>query len=143
MQRNKQKHDSSNPFLTDKEVAVEITNRTGHSLNLVTQVLNLYYQIVEECVQEGLEVRSKMGIFSWRVMGGAPYPYFNPWKKEWMVSTGREYRTPMFWPGQMWKKRLRKATLRYLDENGNEVVKNDETDAEDSKEKETVTDDAV
>lgn len=123
MARKRKANPRDNPFITDKEVLMEIEKRSGIPFNTALKVLNWYYQIVEECVANGVEAKTKMGYYGWKKRSSkAGKKFFNAFRGEWdYTKEDREWCTPMFYPSQAWKKRLKAGTM--------EIKGEDETDA--------------
>lgn len=99
-------------YITDKEALLEVKNRTGYSMRAVLGIIHTYYQVIEEAIESRVQVKSKLGTYSWKVRGPAgSRRFFNVYTNQWDVSKNRgAYRYPMFFPSQTWKKRLRQAT---------------------------------
>ena len=123
MGRKRKENPRDNPFITDKEVLMEIKKRGAIPYDTSLRVLNWYYQIVEECVANGVEVKTKMGNYSWKQRSSkSGQRFFNAFKREWdYTKEDRNWCTPMFYPSQAWKKRLKAQTM--------EAKGEDETDA--------------
>ena len=59
---------TGNPILLEKEVAHEISKRTGVPINTVIQMMYTYFDIIKECIASGVEVKmASLGVMRWKV----------------------------------------------------------------------------
>lgn len=105
--------ESKQPIITDKEVLIEVGKRTGFSVTALHQIIGTYYEVVEECVNSGVEVKTKIGQFGWnKKLPRKNVIYRNLKTGELMPPRDFPgYFYPKFIPTRGWRKRLKDLTL--------------------------------
>lgn len=104
---------SNNPHITDKELISEVANRTGLPFNVAFQTIYAYYDIVRECIANGVEVKmGELGTMKWKIkQPNKGVVYYD-------IQTGKNLPpqdTPGFWiplfsPRKKWKMELKEKT---------------------------------
>lgn len=121
---------SNNPHITDTELIREVANRTGLPINATFKAIYAYYDIVKECIENGVEVKmGELGTMSWLIK--KPHKgvvYYNGFTGESLLPKD----TPGFWipkftPRKKWRKELKELTKFWEKENeGKEESEDDE-----------------
>lgn len=101
------------PHITDTELIREVANRTGLPINATFQAIYAYYEVVKECIANGVEVKmGELGTMKWRVLnptfGKSYYDFYT--KEKMRPKDNPGYWVPKFVPRQQWKKELREIT---------------------------------
>lgn len=121
---------SNNPHITDTELIREVANRTGLPINATFKAIYAYYDIVKECIENGVEVKmGELGTMSWFIK--KPHKgvvYYNGFTGESLPPQD----TPGFWipkftPRKKWRKELKESTEFWEKESeGKEESEDDE-----------------
>lgn len=120
---------SNKPHITNSELVKEVANRTGLPFNATFQTIYTYYDIVKECIANGVEVQmGELGTMSWKLkQPNFGVVYYNPQTKDFMEPQD----TPGFWvpnfiARKKWRKELKELTKFWAEEKGKEESEDDE-----------------
>lgn len=114
---------SNNPLLKEKEVLIEVTNRTGLPYDVVYKTMKSYQEILQECIDNGVEVKfGDMGRFCWRKKPpryGVVYYNIQTGENNPPIDTPGFY-FPKFIPTKKWRMELKEKTKFYENKKENE-----------------------
>lgn len=119
---------SNNPHITDTELIREVANRTGLPINATFKAIYTYYEIVKECIANGVEVKmGELGTMKWRRKKpnkGVVYYDFAT-KEELPPKDTPGFLIPHFTPRRKWRAELKELT-KFWDEGEEERKEDDE-----------------
>lgn len=106
------------PRIQESEIIKEVYNRTAIDKKIVKKILNAYFNVIEESINYGVEVKTPLGVFTWKDKAAhAHTKYFDPKKKEFVEKFNVPgFFVPSFRPALNWKKELKEATLYEYDD---------------------------
>lgn len=111
---------SDRPHITETELIKEVVKRTGLPLNAVFQAVNAYYDIIKECIENGVEVKmGELGTMGWKMKQpnyGVVYYDFKT-KQPLPPQDTPGFWIPYFTPRQKWKRELKEKTKFWEREN--------------------------
>lgn len=111
---------SNKPYITDKELIIEVANRTGLPLNATFQAVYAYYDIVKECIANGVEVKmGELGTMKFKIkQPNKNVVYYNPKTKENLPPQDTPgFWVPIFTPRKKWRMELKEQTKFWEKEN--------------------------
>ena len=104
---------SNHPHITDTELIKEVANRTGLPINVAFQVVYSYYDIVKECIANGVEVKmGELGTMKWKIkQPNKGVVYDNPKTMEDLPPQDTPgFWVPIFSPRKKWRMELKELT---------------------------------
>ena len=113
------------PIITEKELCVQVSEMTGVPLQTVMDVIGNFNDSIEFAIRYGVEVKCRLGTFSWMVKkekkgyvfkyGGIAYP----------PKDIPEHNIPTFRVAKAWKTRLKEFTRKDIKNEDREEMEED------------------
>lgn len=121
------------PTIPSKEVVQEVSNRTGIAFNVAFNLIYTYFDVLKECVMQGVDVKvGEIGILERKVKN----PHYGVIYRD--VKNGKElppkdvpgFYVPFFKMSKKFRKELRDATEFWDERHDEDDDENDEEEGE-------------